>query len=86
MKMTNIDVFINDKFLRQRLCNIRKSKGLTQKELSDLSGLSTKTISNIETGENSYTMRSLIRYAGALGFQLDVEKIPEEGDNNDTTG
>lgn len=72
--MNNTDVFIQDKFLRQRLLNIRKSKGLTQKQLSELSGLSPTTISNIESGENSYTLRSLIRCAEALGYEINIDK------------
>ena len=53
--MNNTDVYIQDKFIRTRLTNIRKSKGLTQEQLANKAGLSASTISNIESGENSYT-------------------------------
>ena len=46
--MNNTDVYIQDKFIRMKLAKIRKSKGLTQKDISDLTGLSVSTISNIE--------------------------------------
>ena len=80
--MNNIDVYIQDQFIRMRLTNIRKSRGLTQKQLSEMSGLSTATISNIESGENSYTLRSLIRYAEALGYEINIDK--KVVDDNDT--
>lgn len=82
MIMNNTDVYLQDKFIRIRLASIRKSKGLTQKQLSDMTGLSTTTISNIESGENSYTLRSLIRCAEALGYEINIDKKVD--DNNDT--
>ena len=82
MIMNNTDVYLQDKFIRTRLASIRKSKGLTQKQLSDMTGLSTTTISNIESGENSYTLRSLIRCAEALGYEINIDKKVD--DNNDT--
>lgn len=82
MTMNNTDVYLQDKFIRTRLASIRKSKGLTQKQLSDMTGLSTTTISNIESGENSYTLRSLIRCAEALGYEINIDKKVD--DNNDT--
>lgn len=80
--MNNTDVYIQDKFIRIRLTNIRKSKGLTQEQLANKAGLSASTISNIESGENSYTLRSLIRCAEALGYEINIDK--KVGDNNDT--
>ena len=72
--MNNTDVYIQDKFIRMKLAKIRKSKGLTQKDISNLTGLSVSTISNIENVDNSYTIRSLIRYAEVLGYELDIFK------------
>ena len=80
--MNNTDVYIQDKFIRTRLANIRKSKKLTQKQLSDMTGLSQATISNIESGDNSYTLRSLIRIAEALGYEINIDK--KVGEDNDT--
>jgi transcriptional regulator with XRE-family HTH domain len=82
--VNNIDVYVQDQFIRMRLTNIRKSRGLTQKQLSEMSGLSTATISNIESGENSYTLKSLIRYAEALGYEINIDK--KVVDDNDTEG
>ena len=77
MNNTNTDFLIQDKLIRMQLAGIRKDRHLTQKELSKISGLSESCISNIETGENSSpTLRSLIRYANALGVNIFI------GDNN----
>ena len=74
---TNTECLIQDKLIRMQLADIRKSKHLTQEELSKKSGLSKSCISNIESGDNSSpTLRSLIRYVNALGVNIFV------GDNN----
>ena len=73
----NTECSIQDKLIRMQLADIRKSKHLTQEELSKKSGLSKSCISNIESGDNSSpTLRSLIRYVNALGVNIFV------GDNN----
>ena len=72
--MNNTDVFLQDKFIRMKLADVRHSKGYTQKEIADKCGLSISTISNIESGENSYTTRSLIMYAEALGYELSIKR------------
>ena len=70
---TNTECSIQDKLIRMQLADIRKSKHLTQEELSKKSGLSKSCISNIESGDNSSpTLRSLIRYVNALGVNIFV--------------
>lgn len=79
--MKNTDILITDKLLRMQLTNVRKSKHLTQKDLSKISGLSESCISNIETGEQSSpTLRSLIRYATALGIELYIKNGGEKNE------
>ena len=69
--ITNTDALVSDKLLRMELSNIRRSKRITQKKLSEISGLSESCISNIESGsDSSPTLRSLIRYATALGVDI----------------
>ena len=71
MNNTNSDNLIKDKLIRMQLTNIRKSKNLNQKQLSEISGLSLSCISNIESGtDNSPTLRSLIKYANALNVEI----------------
>ena len=45
----------------------RKDLHLTQKELADLAGLKQVTISAIEKGERTPSLRAIIRLAKALG-------------------
>ena len=71
---TNTDILVKDKFLRQKLADIRHSLGITQAEAAQMSGLSASTISNIESGDNTYTMRSLLMYAKALGYDITFKK------------
>lgn len=81
--ITNTDALISDKLLRMELSNIRRSKHITQKQLSEMSGLSESCISNIESGsDSSPTLRSLVRYTTALGVELYVN--PEQKKNNDS--
>lgn len=69
--VNNTDIMISDRLIRMQLADVRKSKNITQKQLSAISGLSESCISNIENGEQSSpTLRSLIRYANALGVEL----------------
>lgn len=79
--MKNTDLLVSDKLLRMQLTDIRKSKKMSQKDLSKVSGLSESCISNIESGEQtSPTLRSLIRYATALGVEIYI-KNENKGDN-----
>ena len=74
---TNTECSIQDKLIRMQLTDLRKSKHLTQEQLSKESALSKSCISTTESGANSSpTLRSLIRYANALGVNIFI------GDNN----
>ena len=81
---SNTDAMILDKLLRMELTNARKSKHITQKELAKLSGLSESSISNIESGESSSpTLRSLVKYATALGVELSIEFVSRDSQNQE---
>lgn len=71
-----------DLMLRMRLKSIRKSKGLSQKELADKSGLSVATIANIESDkETTFTMKSMLQYLTALEYEIDInKKVKNDGD------
>lgn len=56
-----------------RLADVRKSKGLTQAQLSVLSGISRVSIARYESGKISPTVRSVQRLAAAL--KVPVEKL-----------
>lgn len=74
--ITNTDAFLQDAFLRMDLIKVRKSKGLSQKDIAEKSGLSISTISNIENikEQRSYTIRSLVLYADSLGYEITMRK------------
>ena len=55
-----------------RIREIRESKGISQTELSEKSGISRATIWKLETDEKAVTMTStLLKIASALGVSLD---------------
>ena len=66
----DVDNDIQADLIRLQLINLRKSKHMTQKQLSELSGLSISCISNIESDSGSPTLRSLIKYIYALNGEL----------------
>ena len=85
MMINNTECYLQDQFIRTKLSSIRKSKNLTQKQLSEMSGLSVSSISNIESGENSYTLRSLIKYAEAIGYEINIDKkVSLDGNSEET--
>lgn len=59
-----------DKMIGKRICQARKTKQLTQEDLSDLSGLSVSAISRIETGRNSTSLKTLVQLCNVLDVSL----------------
>ena len=57
--------------LSERLGLYLEAKGLTQKELSHISGVSDSIISRVIRGENDLTSRNLIKIANATGVSCD---------------
>ena len=60
----------------QRMSAIRKARGLTQDELSRISGVPRITIARYETGRVDPTMANAKKLADALGVKIDdlIEK------------
>ncbi len=54
-----------------RLRELRKAKGLTQKALSEKSGVAREIIARAETGKSEPEVGTLIRLAKALDCKLD---------------
>lgn len=50
----------------------RKSQGLSQRQLSEKSGVSTSAISRIECGSRMISVEGLVMLAFALGVSLDL--------------
>lgn len=65
------------KFIKQ-IIEVRKSSGLSQRELSKLTGLTQQMISRIETHNRMPTLKTLIKYIYCLGYKLELKKIRGE--------
>ncbi len=61
-----------------QLAKQRKRKGLTQAELARKIGTSTPQLSRTERRPENVNMRTLIRYAEAVGMNLDVRLIAKK--------
>lgn len=55
------------------LKEIRLSKQLTKTEISEITGLSTRIISNIENNKHC-SFEDVVTYCEALGYVLDLKK------------
>lgn len=62
----------------QAIIDARKSQNLTQKELSERSGITQADISRIETGTRNPSLNMLKRLADGMGMYLKVEFIPKQ--------
>lgn len=57
----------------------RQEKNITQKELSDLTGIAQADISRLENGNANPSLRTLQRLAAGLGMTIKLEFIPVSG-------
>ena len=62
--------------LIQAMIDARVSQKITQKELSDITGITQADISRIENGTRNPSLAMLKRIANGLGMQLKLEFIP----------
>jgi len=62
--------------ISQKIIHYRKTKGITQETLSELTGLNVRTIQRIESGEVDPRLYTLKLIADALGVTLE-ELLPE---------
>lgn len=60
----------------QALIDARKSTGLTQKELSERTGIAQADISKLEKGNGNPSLRTLQRLAAGMGMQIKIEFEP----------
>lgn len=68
------DDFDAEMRFRRELHKVRKDQGLSQKQLSELTGLSQQMISRIETGWTDTKVGTLLKYLNGIGYSLRVEK------------
>lgn len=60
----------------QAIIDARRNAGLTQKELSERTGIAQGDISKLENGNANPSIRTLQRLAAAMGMTLKVEFLP----------
>lgn len=60
----------------QAMIDARKSRGLTQKQLSEKTGIAQGDISKLENGNANPSIRMLQRLAAGMGMKLKVEFLP----------
>ena len=60
----------------QAMIDARKASGLTQRELSERTGIAQGDISKLENGNANPSIRTLQRLANAMGMAVRVEFIP----------
>lgn len=61
--------------LMREVCQERKARGLTQKQLGDLCGLSKSAIARIEACEYSPRLETVCKVLSALGKKIAIEDI-----------
>ena len=60
---------------RQKLAEARKANNITQQEIQNRTGLPQQSISRIEKGttqKQSPTLRTLLKYVDAIGYELTI--------------
>ena len=60
----------------QAIIDARQSTGLTQKELSERTGIAQGDISKLEKGNANPSIRTLQRLAAGMGMSLKLEFVP----------
>ena len=60
----------------QAIIDARQKAGLTQKELSERTGIAQGDISKLENGNANPSIRTLQRLANGMGMTLKVEFLP----------
>ena len=60
----------------QAMIDARKSKGMTQKQLADATGINQADISKLERGNANPSLHTLQRLAAGMGMRLKLEFEP----------
>jgi transcriptional regulator with XRE-family HTH domain len=61
----------------QAMIDARKSRNMTQKELSEITGITQADISRIERGTRNPSLEMVKRLAKGMGMVLKLEFVPE---------
>lgn len=73
----------------QRICQLRKTSGMTQKQVGEVVGLSMQAINDIEKGRRDTTQSKLVAFAEFFGVTIDYlvgkSDFPDYSASEDTT-
>ena len=61
----------------QAMIDARRQSGLTQKQLSERTGIAQGDISKLENGSANPSVRTLLRLADGMGMRLKIEFVPK---------
>lgn len=75
------DVLQPEYDLIQAMIDARISQNITQKELSEITGITQADISRIENGTRNPSLAMVKRIAAGLGMQLRLEFVPSSSSN-----
>lgn len=62
--------------IMQAMIDARKSSGMTQKQLSEKTGIAQADISKLESGSANPSLRTLQRLAAVMGMRIKIEFQP----------
>lgn len=60
----------------QAMIDARKASGMTQKQLSEKTGIAQADISKLENGNANPSLKTLQRLASAMGMKMKIEFVP----------
>lgn len=66
--------------LIHKLVACRQSKGLSQQQIAEATGMAASNIARIESCKRIPTMQVLAKYADAVGMQLSIDIVPVSKD------
>lgn len=67
------EIFEAEMLFKQQLIEARKAESLTQKDVSQLTGLSQQAVSRLERTASG-TVETIIRYLYSIGYSLSIKK------------
>ncbi len=73
-----VDERLNELRLEQELTALREARGLSQRQVAEILGVSQPAIAKIESGKaRNLQLKTLVRIVTALGGQLKIEITPQ---------
>lgn len=70
------DALQPERAIAQAILDVRKKAGLTQKQLSEITGITQGDISKLERGNANPSIHTLQRLASGMGMKIKLEFLP----------